>query len=228
MKKLLILFVSLVTLSSCLKDKSKVAPENIFLELNAQYVAAAEETYVRAVFHKDKINGQIVELDGDGQILVNGQKMVITNPLIGGYNHVFDGYVDSLMVSYSDRDGNVYDNYVDMELAPYISVPSSLDSINIQQDYNLVWNGPAITLENERVILEYGDSGSNSYSAITDEVDGTSILIPSRDLMSFGEGEINMFLTRSVDLDLENAPPKGGTLSIDYSSGREKVELIYE
>lgn len=218
----------IISLSSCLEDKSKVAPENIFIELNAQYVAAADETYIRAVFHKDKITGQIVDLEGNAEILANGQKLVMTNPLIGGYNHVFDGYIDSIMVSYLDQDGNLYENHIDMEVAPYLSIPSSLDSLSIQQDYELAWNGPPISLENERVILEYGSSGSNSYSSINDEVDGTSVTIPSRNLMEFGVGEINMFLTRSVDFELENAPPKGGILSIDYSTGRESVQLIYE
>lgn len=228
MKKLIILFIGLLTLSSCLKDKSIVGPDKLFLELTAQYVASSEETYVRAVFHEDKVTGQVVDLQGDAQIQVNGQKMVITNPLIGGYNHAFSGYVDSLMVNYSDEDGKIYEYHIDMELAPIISIPSSIDSLDIRQDHELSWNGPAISRENERVILEYGVSGSNNYSAISDEVDESSVTIPSRNLMKFGTGEIDMFLTRLVDSDLENAPPKGGTLFIGYATGRVPVSLIYE
>lgn len=228
MKKLIYLTALVLIIGACQKDEEKVAPEKIYLELFTEYVTSTDEVFVRAVFHKEVQTGDIVDIYGDASIYANGQEMKqkATDPY--GYSTTIPGFQETLTVTYTDSDGSVYENNIDMTAVAPISIPSSFDNLNVNEDHDLVWNGAAISENNERVVLEYGDSGLSYYRNTQSDLEAHSLTVSSRNLMTFGPSTIDMILKRELSFVMENQPPSGGTILSAYSTGRVSVRLIYE
>lgn len=223
----LLLSIAIVTFS-CDSDDDVVDPDKIYTRYYVQYIDNVEKTYIRAIFLKGSIAGQNVQLKGGAEIMADGIKLKNSDGDPYGYTAELIGQRETFNLVYSDSDGNRYENQIDMTEVPQVAFPGGFNNINIQEDHELNWSGPAITRNEEQVKLEYGMSGVNYYTAVADDIDEGSLTLTSRNLMSLGEGESEMILYREFQPALSSTPPPGGSLVISYSTGIVPVTLIYE
>lgn len=226
MNRLFLLTTCLVLvglISSCKKDEPEGENFNVWSYHRLVYDAESNTTYARTTFRYGSINGATIELVPQASITFNGAELTWINST-STYEKQYDGLLDSGTFTYTDSDGNLYSNSISVPSS--IGFPPELDSLSVNEDYELNWTGGALEI-NERVeiVLSAENSSGVEQEFTAQGVGVFGLVLTESKLDNLGVGTTDMSMSK-VYLPLDyNVPPAGGLLESRYQSN-PKLDVV--
>lgn len=212
---LLIIGVTLIGLTSgCKDDEPEGENFNVWVYHRLVYDAENDKTYARTTFRYGGLNGDVADLVPEASITFDGSDL---DPVNSIYEKQYDGLVESGTFVYTDSDGNVYSNTISVPSS--IGFPPGLDSLSVNEDYELNWTGGALE-PNERVEINLtAENSSGVNQEFTAQGDGLfGITLTEEKLDNLGTGTTDMHMQKVfIPVDFE-VPPAGGLLESRYQA----------
>ena len=114
MKCVLSLFAIALFLTSCVtEDSSSVDQSRIWTNYTIEYNAAENLTKATAQFRFGNSVGTVLELSDPAEVSANGQDLIFNN-VLARYSYDFVGLLEPVAFSYTDTEGNVFNNSVNV------------------------------------------------------------------------------------------------------------------
>src|SRR6056297_2774101 len=142
-----VLLIGITT--GCKDEEPEGENKNVWAYQRLVYDADEDQTYARATFRYDNINGQAIELVPEASITFNGNILNWSSATLT-HETQLDGLVESGTFTYTASDGNTYSNTI--AVPSPIGFPPELDELFVDSTYVLNWTGEVLE-PNERVEL---------------------------------------------------------------------------
>lgn len=209
-----VVLIGLIT--SCKNEEPEGENFNVWAYQKLVYNAESDQTYARATFRYNGMNGSLFQLVSEASITFNGTSLDWINST-SRYEKQFDGLVESGTFAYTDGEGNVYSNTINVPSS--IDFEPGLDSLSLDEDYEFNWTGEALEA-GERVELTLSAENTNGEEQLfTAEGEGEfGIFIPASHLDNLGIGTTDMYLEKIFVPSDFTPPPAGGILESRYQS----------
>jgi hypothetical protein len=216
MKKQVVILLGIVLFSlfGCQKEMSDtVDQDKIYASYVLEYNSNQGVTYARTNFHFSNFTGTKLELAEPAEVLVDGEILPF-KPLLAMYEKSFVGLKSSAAFTYTDIDGNVFSNAV--EMVDSIAFPEGLDSISRSETIELTWEGSPVQ-EDESVIITINGSGEQDGEIFTQTgVNATSILLTQDRLADLGLENATFYIRRVKNIQADDVTSAGGNLIARY------------
>ena len=227
MKRLFITFlcisigISMSLLVGCGSESSDdVAQDRIYTYYRFSYDAATNTTTAQARFTFGNLTGTRLTLGSNSNITCNGQPLTQTTELINQtlYEATFSGQVNSGEFTWTDNDGNVFVNTIDIPAS--IDYPAGLTQIDRSASFDLTWQGDAVAVsEDVRCII-------NNIHIFTQAIStSTTVTLPTSRLQNIGAGTANFELNRVRNIQLAQKTDAGGLAEGVYRAGEKAITL---
>lgn len=216
--KLLLLFslIGLVLTSCHREDSDSVDQDKIYVRYVLEYNSDEDITYARAQFRFGNATGTILELVDNASISFNGDAL----PWKAGlayYEKEYAGLVTTGNFSYTDVDGSTFANTANLPAS--IAFPASFDTVNINNAYDLIWDGGAIqTNEHVAVTIEGTNTTGTLQSWINLVPGATNIILDANKLGNLGVGHSKCWMDRVVETEPAQATSRGGIVVGRYKA----------
>lgn len=220
-------FIVLLLFSGCrdAKDLDEINQDFIYTNYEMTYDSESDLTVVKANFRHLNAVGRQLKLTEGSNVRFNNQLLPEVNELLTNatyYEKEFAGLVHQGTFTWTDADGKVYNNTIEMQTA---DVPAELNEISTASDYELYWSGEALQ-HDERMQLRFDVLGGSAKTYNQNNAFSESITIPSGDLEDLAPGSAQLSLERRFRPDLTERTSSGGRITAEYKSPVKSVDLV--
>lgn len=206
-----------VTLTGCNReDSNTVNQDTIWAWYRLVYDANSDITSARATFRFSSFAGTKLELVDNASITFNGEAIPWKNA-IAYYEKEYAGLVEAGTFVYTDNDGNVFANTVEMPSA--LGFPPELDSLDINTAYPLNWTGEPLLEDEEVEVSLSGDNTTGTMQFFTASGEGEAAVVLGTDqLGNLGTGITTMFMEKTFTAEDMQTTGAGGRLQASYKA----------
>lgn len=218
---------TLLLLSGCrdAKDLDEINQNFIYTNYEMTYDSQIDLTVVKANFRNLNAVGRQLKLTGGSNIRFNNELLPEVNELLTNatyYEKEFAGLVVMGTFTWTDADGKVYNNTIEM---PTANVPAELNEISTGADYEFFWVGGHL-IHYERIQLRFDVLGDITKTYTQNDVLSESITIPASDLEDLAPGSAQLSLERRYRPVLDERTSSGGRITAEYKSPVKSADLI--
>ena len=227
MKRILLTFlcvsigISLSLLVGCGSESADdVVQDRIYTYYRFSYDAATNTTTAQARFTFGSLAGTRLTLGSNSNITCNGQPLTQTTELLNQtlYEGSFTGSVASGEFKWTDNDGKVFINTVDIPTS--IDYPTGLTTIDRSASVDLEWQGdPVSPSEDVRCIINNVHVFSQAFN------NATTVTLTTSRLQNISAGVANMELNRVKNSQLAQKTAAGGLAEGVYRAGEKAITL---
>lgn len=203
--------------SSCNReDSDSVDQDKIYVRYVLEYNSDLDITYARAQFRFSNATGTILELTDQASITFDGDALPWKSGL-AYYEKEYAGLKASGSFSYTDVDGNTFVNSASVPGS--IFFPASFDTVNINNAYDLIWDGAAIQTDEHVAVTIEGTNTTGSLQSWLNLIPGaTNIILDANKLGNLGTGHAQCWMDRVVETDPAQATSRGGVVVGRYKA----------
>lgn len=224
MLKTLTLILVIATFSSCEKESSlDVNQDKIYTDYEVFYNSNTDKSWVVAKFKFGGPTGTILELDDPAFVLFENDTLPY-NVFFNGHYKEYAGQITSGTFSYTDGNGDVYNN----SLPSYedIQFPSDLDTISKSQAFDLQWQGTALSA-NQYVGLFIGSwAWGNDALLVQTNQGADNLVLGTTQLSNLPLGNSTCFMDRSTEVDVTEGTGEGGKIRGKYRATNASVMIV--
>ncbi len=207
LSQILSLLVVAVLLSSCEREPSaSVDQDKIFTDYELFYNANLDKTYARATFRFSNLLGTQLELSDPSEVTFNGDVLTFRSAL-AYYEKEMAGFVESGTFRWSDIDGLVFTNAIQINTIAY---PSMLDTIQRNASYEIIWEGAELVPKEIVTVTVNGENEGDAQIFLAADIGMEGIILSKSKLEKVGQGPGTIWMDRSYIPDLQEATSAGG------------------
>lgn len=206
-----ILFASAALISCESEDSSSVDQDRIFTGYELFYNQNTDKTYARAQFRFGNAVGTTLELAEGSNVVFEGEELG-WKPLLAYYELELAGFVNTGTFAFTDTEGTTYQNAIQINEIDY---PSNLTTIDRSSAFELAWTGNALAADETVVLTANGENEGDARIFTTNTDGATSIILGQNLLSQIGVGLGTLWMDRTFEPDIQDAPSAGG-----YTKGR--------
>lgn len=207
------------------KDSDEIKQYLIYTNYELTYDSEDDLTTVKANFRHLNAVGRQLKLTSPSIVRFNNEPLPeVTEPLTNAtyYKKEMDGFIELGVFSWTDGDGKVYNNEIQIKTADF---PEDLLEISTANDFELFWLGDALS-DDDRVRLAFNVTGGINKNYNQNEASSESITIPVDDLEVSSPGFAELTLERRYRPGLQEKTQVGGRITSEYFSTTIGVDLI--
>lgn len=205
---------------SCNREPSdSVDQDKIYTDYELFYNANEDKTYARATFRFSNITGTKLELTDPSEVLFNGEPLTF-NVALAYYEKTYAGFVSSGAFSWTDTEGNTFENSVDIRV---IAFPAGLDTIERAQAYDLEWAGAPLSANENVTLTANGENEQDAQVFFTNDIGAQNIVLGKDKLEQIGQGPGTLYLDHRYQPALSQATSAGGLLTGRYRPINQEV-----
>lgn len=214
----------IILFSSCeIEPSSTVPQEKIYTSYSVIYNENTGISTVQAEFRLGDAQGALLELTPPAQVLFEEEPLLF-NPLTSSHFLEVSEKISKGNFVYTNNDGTVFENT--MPFVEPIGIPNTLNQISKSQDTEIIWEGDAIS-ENQQVAVFLGRWNSKkSPLAFVDKLQASMLSILSDNIATEDLGTTTMYLDRLHTIDHIDAPRSGGQIQSRYRAINQLIEII--
>ncbi len=224
-KNLILAFAAvtaLLTSMACNRDDSaNVNQARIFTEYELFYNGNDDKTYARATFRFNNAFGTKLELSEPSNVAFNGDELTFNN-LLAYYEREYAGFVTSGQFSWTDTEGNTYNNTIEVHPIDYAA---GLDTIDRANSFELFFTGDPLSADEAVTVTINGENEGDARVFTTNDLGSQSIILARDRLQEIGMGPGTIWLDRSFQPDLSEETEVGGILRGRYRPVNAEVYL---
>lgn len=229
--KLLLIYLLAIalpfTFTSCedAEDANDVNQDRIYTRYELNYNENTDITTARANFRFGGSTGTLLELTNGGTVSFNNDELTewvepITN--ITWYKKDYAGYVNTGTFSYTDIDGNTFENTVSGDVVNF----PTITQVDRTQAFTFTWVGNALA-QDEEIWLWINGVNEGDAQLFTQNADGASdMILGQNQLEQVALGTSDWVMERVWRSDVLDAPGAGGILRIGYKPTNIQVEIV--
>lgn len=208
--------------SSCVKERpSDVNQDSIWTHYQFNYDENEQSTIIKVVTRFNEAFGTKIQLSEGASLQFNGEELEWSQ-FEGAYYKEIDNFIDEGVFTYTDLDGRVFENHVELEIADF---PEQLDSISRFETYMLEWVGGAITEEDNIILTVNSLENSTSLQFFENAPTATQIVMNIDLLQLFPNGHSEWMMQRRGVLSDIETPAAGGVVEWTYVTADRVVYL---
>ncbi len=213
-----------VMLTGCTREESiNVNQDTVYGEYRLVYEANQDRTFARATFRFGGVGGTNLLLSEGAEVTYDDDMMTWRNAL-AYYEKVFNGVEENGTFSYTDLDGNVFVNEVNMAKA--IALPDSLNEISESSAFTLTWEGDPIEAGEIVTVTIIGSNERNDRAFTTADVGDNFIVLRQDKLEDLGLGTAKLTIERRLNADIQQGTSRGGAIWSRYVVGPVDVTIV--
>ncbi|MFN8699221.1 MAG: hypothetical protein ACK500_00060 [Flavobacteriales bacterium] len=211
-------------LASCVtEDSSSVDQSRIWTNYTVEYNAAENLTKATAQFRFGNSVGTVLELSDPAEVSANGQNLIFNN-VLAPYSYDFVGLVEPVAFTYSDTEGNVFNNSVNVP-AP-VTLPSTVTEISKSQAFLLYWEGDALGPNEIMYVYIQEQNGTDIRLSFAADTGDEYITISTSELQDLNTGPANLRLERAFVTSSLIDPGAGGRINATYKSPVYAIQIV--
>ncbi len=220
LKKALLILSLGVILFSCEKENSDdVNQDRIHTVYELVYDKNDNQTIAYSYFTFGSLTGTPLEINSPSKVKFDGNDMEEKTLPVMHYETEQSGFHNTGSFYFKNADGNEFNNSV-----TYSSLDFSVDSIQRNANYNLVWTGTALQqFEEVKIKLKNANDEYTYFS--TTAVNSHSISLPTSKLTLLESGQYTIQLVRTKNLILQEGSSAGGGIFGTYKTLTKTVYL---
>lgn len=207
------------------KDVDEMDQNLIYTNYEMTYDSESDLTVVKANFRHLNAVGRQLKLTGGSNVRFNNELLPEVNELLTNatyYEKEYAGLVLQGTFTWTDADGKVYNNTIEMQTA---EVPTDLNEISVTTDYEFFWTGDHLN-HDERMQLRFDVLGGSAKTYNQNNAFSESITIPVSDMENLAPGSAQLSLERRFRPGLTERTTSGGRITAEYKSPVKSVDLI--
>lgn len=214
--------LAMLSFASCIREESSaVSQDRIFTEYELFYNANEDKTYARASFKFSNALGTKLDLTDPSKVLFNDQELTF-NPVLAYYEKEFAGLVPSGTFKWTDLDGNVFVNAIEIHQIAYAP---GIDTIARDAAFELGWTGSGLAQNELVTVTVNGENEADAQIFSTNNVGAQSIILAKDKLAKLGAGPGTVYLDRSYLPTLTEKTGAGGILLGRYRPANLQVVI---
>lgn len=224
MLRILTLILLIGSFSSCEKESSlDVNQDKIYTDYEVFYNSNTDKSWVVAKFKFGSPTGTVLELENPAFVLFENDTLPY-NVFFNGHYKEYAGQITSGTFSYTDADGNTYNN----TLPSYeeIQFPSDLDTISKSQAYDLKWDGTALSA-NQHVGLFIGSwTWGNDALLLQINEGADNLILGTNQLSNLPLGNSTCYMDRATEVDVTEGTGEGGKIRGKFRATNAAVIIM--
>ena len=225
MRKLILILCSVVALSACKKEVSKLVDQDkIWTNYELFYDQNTDKTYATATFRFSTEIGTQLELSEPSSVTVDGSEMSWNSDL-AYYTFEFTGFKTAATFNWVDTDGNAYENDIEIRDIDY---PAVLDDTLLHSEAvnYFSWAGMTELDSSESVNLVLDGEGETDRRTFSvDTLGATVMTIDSLLLLQVDSGMVELILDKLYTPALQEETSRGGLLRGRYRPTNRTIYL---
>ncbi|QCW98827.1 hypothetical protein FGM00_01335 [Aggregatimonas sangjinii] len=219
---IVIVFATLVGCET--ESSSDVSQNRIYTAYGVLYDQAQELTIVNATFSLGNYNGTRLALADGASVSFNGSEIPFLDGL-GYYELKLPGFVQEGMFSYTDTNGVVYRN--DINISPINFNAETPVIIDRTKSFEIKWEGAAVGLGESSVVATVVPQNLGETKIFTQNAQGAETVILTPDVLGQIENAQNglLVLERFEVTTPDDATDAGGLLTARYRPNALEIEI---
>ena len=221
----IIAIASLALFTACNKeDSSSVDQSKIWLAQTVDYDGNTGVTTASAQFRFSNAVGTLLRLDDPANLKIDGQDALYVDAF-AWYAKTQTGVQDSATFVYTDHDGNVFSNIVNVGRS--VDLPAGLTTVSKSAAYDVVFQGAPVAAKESVTVYIKESNGTDWQAWTTVAVGDTKVTLTTNKLANLNTGPGKIKIERlKLDTDgLTNNPGKGGLATSKYSSQVKDITI---
>lgn len=173
--------------------------------------------------------GTTLILNGNSNVKLNGEVMPhstgeLIKGVIGGTHYKVEknSLVKECVFEYTDNEGKVYTNKVNLSPVLVKDVPETLD---FAADNKIEFDELKID-KTEGISIEIKNPNTTYVIIENPVIEGNTVIVKGAELKDLGNGEVEITFTRRKETDLQQGGHLGGSISADYTTKAFKSKVI--
>jgi len=130
------------------------------------------------------------------------------------YQKEYPGMVEQGAFTWTDADGVVYNNIIQMRTA---DIPNDISEISTGAAYELFWEGEHL-IQDERLRLKFQVQGGMNKTYTQNNAFSESVIIPHNDIEGLAPAYVEMAIERRHRTGLQEKTVSGGRITAEYFS----------
>ena len=210
MLKTLVLLLVIGSFSSCEKESSlDVNQDKIYTDYEVFYNSNTDKSWVVAKFKFGGPTGTILQLDDPAFVLFENDTLPY-NFFFNGHYKEYAGQITSGTFSYTDANGNIYNN----TLPSYeeIQFPAGLDTISKAQAFDLKWDGTALSADQFVGLFIGSWTWGNDALVLQTNQGADNLVVGINQLANLPVGNSTCYMDRATEVDVTEGTGEGGKI----------------
>ncbi|MEO1053115.1 MAG: hypothetical protein AAFX87_20945 [Bacteroidota bacterium] len=214
---------TLFLFTSCESEESEnVNQDRIYALYELFYDANRDVTFARTTFFFGNVTGTKLELSDGASITFDGQALAFNNTL-AFYEREIAGFVDSGSFSYTDLDGNTFNNPASINTVDFPDGQNTV--VNKSQSYTIEWDGTALSNGESVTVSIVPNAVAESELFIQASTGATSIILTQNRLEDIQSVVGELVMDRFTSSEPAEATSAGGEVLGHYRASNLSVTI---
>ena len=218
----LVLAFSCLVLFSCEKEETgEIDQSKIHTEYEVYYDANKEITVAKVTFRNASEEGDKLKLSSSAKVTFNDTELTLDEGQTL-YSLTLNDEVLSGTFEFTDTDGEVFTNSIDLKSIAFQTDDDTLSTVN---DFVFTWIGDAVRTD-ESVSFNINDYYSGNVTLfVQEELNATSITMLKADLADLVAGTSSCIVERTYSPSLKKKSSAGGFISSRYRAKNQSYVI---